>query len=146
MKFTVKAKCLKCPTSPQNSLVDLPTPQSNFIKNHSEIHSEKSENVVKSTLSPLVRLNLHTLVHTPTDPGSKSLCILVISVLVISVELNCEFRCDILEGQNLSHQFHCDFREKTICDISLTNPGHRSPRRRLELSAVPFLNSLNSLS
>ena len=35
-----------------------------------------------------MRLNLHTLVHTPTDTRSKSLCVLVISVLVISVELD----------------------------------------------------------
>ena len=35
-----------------------------------------------------MRLNLHTLVHTPTDTRNKSLCVLVISVLVISVELD----------------------------------------------------------
>ena len=36
---------------------------------------KKQKNVVKSHIT-----NLHTLVHTPTDTRSKSLCILVISV------------------------------------------------------------------
>ena len=43
-----------------------PNPSVQIYKNHSEIHSKKSENVVKSTLGPLVRLNLHTLVRTRT--------------------------------------------------------------------------------
>ena len=60
-------------------------------KSASFTHTPKKMGKNTTQMSPLVRLNLHTLVphsQAPTDTRSKSLCVLVISVLVISVGLH----------------------------------------------------------
>ena len=112
----MKAKCVKCPTSPhpQNSLVTSGGPPNPSVpilmKNHSEIHTEKRGKCREINSKKTYKKEPSEPTQGPTYLGGGK-------------KANYEFRCEILEGQNLSHEFHCDFCEKTKCEISHTNPG-----------------------
>ena len=73
-------------------LVDLPTPQFQFKKNHSEIHSEKrAENIVKSTL----------IKKEPSEPTQGP------TYLGGGKKTNYEFRCE--KKFSKTKTFHTNF-------------------------------------